>query len=200
MCGRCVPELAAPARPAYPCALGGPALRRWPRRASSLATHLSGAHRRARHRRAPARSPAFATLRAELIGLRHCRNFTPGRRTALSSSRECASRPSATSREAGARDARARPAIAVAHPVRLHHLLPHSLSVLHHRARGLARRARGAVAPHREGDLPRHRAPLDQDLRRVLRHGRGLRRRPLLRVRHQLERAVAPRRQCHRPA
>ena len=96
--------------------------------------------------------------------------------------------------------ARARPASAFAHPVRLHHLVPHPLSVLHHRACRLAGRARGAVAQDRQGHRFPHRPALDQDLRRVVRHGRGLRRRAVLRVRHQLERAVAPRRQRHRPA
>ena len=123
------------------------------------------------------------------------------RRTALLSGRRDESPASALAiAQDGLNDARARSASAVAHPVRLHHLLPHPLSVLHHRACRLAGRARGAVAQDRQADLLRHRAALDQDLRRVLRHGRGLRRRALLRVRHQLERAVAPRRQRHRPA
>ncbi len=109
-------------------------------------------------------------------------------------------RLSGTFNKAKSAHARARPASAFAHPVRLHHLVPHPVSVLHHRARRLARRARGAVAQDRQGHLFPHRPALDQDLRRVVRHGRSLRRRAVLRVRHQLERAVAPRRQCHRPA
>ena len=97
-------------------------------------------------------------------------------------------------------DARTRSPAALAHPVRLHHLLPHPVSVLHHRACRLAARARDPVAEDGEAHLRRHHAALDQDLRRVLRHGRGVWRGAVLPVRHQLERVLAARRQCHRPA
>ena len=58
------------------------------------------------------------------------------------------------------------------------------------------------VVWRRTGDraLPRARPVLDAHLRRLLRHGRGLRHRALLRVRHQLEPLLRGRRQRRRSA
>ena len=84
--------------------------------------------------------------------------------------------------------------------VRVQHLVPHPVPGVHHRARGLDRRAGGALAEERQHG-PRQSVPLlDQDLRRVVRHGRGVRHRHVVPVRHQLERALEPRRQRARPA
>src|SRR5215203_224848 len=58
--------------------------------------------------------------------------------------------------------------------IRLHHLVPHYFSQLHDRAIRLHCDAGDARAVHRQGALPPDRAVLDQDLRRLVRHGRRL--------------------------
>ena len=95
----------------------------------------------------------------------------------------------------GPRSCPARPA-----PVRIHDRVPHHLPELHHRAVGIHRDAAGALVR----DRPRAPAPpgaiLDQDFRGVVRHGRRVRDRAQLPVRHQLEPLLGRRRQRHRPA
>ena len=86
----------------------------------------------------------------------------------------------------GARDG-LRSGPARAHPVRVHDHVPHHLPGVHDRALGLYRDARRAVAAAPGGALSPPDAVLDQDLRRVVRHGRRVRHRALLPVRHQLE-------------
>ena len=83
-------------------------------------------------------------------------------------------------------------AAAVAHPICVHDLGPHHLSRLHHRARGLARAARGAAPEDREPGLPPAVRLLVAHLRGRLWTGRGHGHRHGFPVRHQLERALAP--------
>ena len=93
-----------------------------------------------------------------------------------------------------------RSAPARASPVRLHGDVPHHFPELHDRALGVHRDAAGALDAHR----PRASAPagtvLDQDLRGLFRHGRGVGNRAQLPVRHQLEPVLGGRRQHRRPA
>src|SRR5258707_433797 len=70
-------------------------------------------------------------------------------------------------------------------------VVPHHLPVVHDRAGGVADRARSAAYDHRAPRMPPGVRLLAQDLRRGVRHGRGVRNRARLRVRHQLERTVA---------
>src|SRR5690606_30796714 len=83
--------------------------------------------------------------------------------------------------------------------VRLRRLLSHPVPGIHDRTRGLDRGARGGLAA-------RQRAPwravpvLDQDLRRLVRHGRGLWHRHVVPVRHQLEPVLRRGRQRDRAA
>ena len=57
-----------------------------------------------------------------------------------------------------------------------------------------------AVGMDRRGPLQTALRLLDEDLRRLVRHGRGHRHRPVLRARHQLEPVLGRRRQHHRAA
>ena len=71
-------------------------------------------------------------------------------------------------------------------PVRIHDQLSFHLSRFHHRTREFPRGARGALAAHRQGALPRSLQVLVEDFCRGIRHGRGVRHRHVIPVRHQL--------------
>ncbi len=77
----------------------------------------------------------------------------------------------------------------VADTVRIRHYVPHHLSVLHDWSGGLAGDHRRHAHGHRKTHLPAGFRFLAQGLRRLLRHGCGLRHRHGVPVRHQLERA-----------
>src|ERR1700677_3092595 len=83
-------------------------------------------------------------------------------------------------------------ALAVAIAVRLHGIVSHHLSVFHYRTGGVADGTRGAASHYRAARVPPRLRVLAEDLRNRVRHGRGLRNRAGLRVRHELERTVAP--------
>ena len=93
---------------------------------------------------------------------------------------------------------RSRPAGAAA--VRLHGDVPHHFPELHDRAVRVHRHAAGALDAHRARASAPAGAVLDQDLRGLLRHGRGVGDRAQLPVRHQLEPVLGGRRQRGRPA
>jgi hypothetical protein len=92
----------------------------------------------------------------------------------------------------------------------LHHHFPHHLPDLHHRVVGLYCDALRHVDAQGQAALSCARAVLDQDLRFVLRHGRGVGDRSVIPIRHQLEphqgqhprqgrhRVVQTRRRLHR--
>ena len=84
--------------------------------------------------------------------------------------------------------------------VRVHDVLPLRLPGLFHWARELPDGARGAVAQDRQCALSRSFQVLAEDLRRRLRHGRGLRHRHVLSVRHELVRLLEQGRAHHRAA
>ena len=71
---------------------------------------------------------------------------------------------------------------------------------LHHRSGGFHRHTAGALVFHRPGASASPGAVLDQDFRRLVRHGRRVRHRAQLPVRHQLEPLFGRGRQRHRPA
>ena len=73
--------------------------------------------------------------------------------------------------------------------VRLGHRLAHPHAGVHRRAGLLHRGAGGAAPRHRPRDLFPDLDLLDEDLLRLLRHGRRLRHRHAVPVRHQLEHA-----------
>jgi mono/diheme cytochrome c family protein len=74
-----------------------------------------------------------------------------------------------------------------AHPVRVHDVLPHPVPGHHHRPGQLPGRARSCAGCDQAPGLRRPVPLLAEDLRRHLRHGRGLGHRDGLPVRHQLE-------------
>src|SRR4029078_5266562 len=86
------------------------------------------------------------------------------------------------------------------HPVRLYGLFSYYLSSDHDRAGELSRRSRRPVAMDERYRIPRPVSFLVEDLRRELRHGRRLRPRYGLSVRHQLELFLGLRRQHYRTA